>query len=1660
MAGRTQNMVTFGLGLTGDIPSAQKAIKDVANVVEATPIRLRVESTGNMETQLGDMEGFFDEMEKGAVNLEKLSVDFVQFRDKITGLDFKVPIKAYKEVRGETGEVLKSTREFNKALIETYEASKNIEKVEVVQALYNVGGATRSAEKEFNAMVKSFEKIDTAAGRFIEKSKNMSSRSVTDARNIAIAIREQKAQFDAAYSSGQTQKAQQHADEIRRLSTEFNRLRGAVDQGANAVQAWGTRIGNAIKQTISYSFSLGLVYKARQLLNNAIKYAIDLNTEMVKIQVLQAEGAKTPEEINALAQSFNNLGKEMGASTLEIARGSVEWFRQGRTIKETEELMKSALMLGKLGAMSAADATNYLTSITNAFKIETEDTVSVVDKLIAVDNIAATSAGELATAMRYTSESAAIAGVSMEQLISYIATVSTVTRQNAEMIGQAFKTMFARMTLIEGGGKDEEGWTISKVEEALKSVNIEVKNSEGNFRNMGDVLEDIAAKWDYLAERERMEIAIAIGGVRQKEPFLVLMDNMNLALKYQAEETNATGLAWERYGIYLESVEAKQGKLKAQTEDLMTSFVSSDFVGKFYDLANGALEFVNAIGGIPTILGAIAPLLTVIVGQSIVTGFLSLAGAISKAALALLSMEIAIAPLTIALVAIGAVISGVSLAIGLHNKKLEEQKQATEDAKNAVYEYIDALNKMPATAKNISDIIKEIEEIRSKPIISDEDNERLNELYRTLKDIAPNLDWKFKEGNPFLQMLPSAKEITEELMKQKTEALLAGQSMDTYLEAQQKMYNEYDSASEAARIFEQAITEVNQGFANTETDMYAARNAMTKWHAELSLLSESDEFETLPENLKEMIKQAIAYFDVESTEIAGRENFLANILKELGNEATKNDELKDGIARDVAEVVDGALSSSEAESWKPSFTMFGFDVGTWVVDGFAKAVGEKIFEEPPIPKPKGGMGGAWGGGLYEKMEAATISRIEKQNEAYIAQGEIIDNLGPKFSNLATIFENGEEKSGDYEDAVVEFAQEITSLGEEITGLPIVDIEKFMNAFESGDVNVLEDYKEELDKIINNTEYMATVSDDTKSKLINAWNTLSAATEEASYTVDVFGDTYTLNSQQAEQATNALAQALWKEAGESQGALDFITDTGETITLTSADQIVQAIEMKFISFTNLIDAATTYAGNKASYLGSYISNLMKALEKDFTSLPTYTGGGGGGGGGGGKDPNQKKVDDLNDEIKDKREEIKDLREEISDARDDLKEALEPINEAYEDAIDLIEKQIDDLEILKDNFGDYIDDQKESLRTAKETADFYESIKEKEEDLATLKTRLALLSGDDSEEAQAKRIELAEQIADLEEDIEKETDDRIYDVKIDALDKEKDAYDDMIDAKISALEELRQKEEDAHQNLLDDMQDEFDKFEEIKNNEIDKLEDEIEVIEKQRDALQDLIGDSGGGGGGGGGSYTTLGTQSQLVLQRIKTDFGDIIDKMGVSDSALEYIIESFLELDDDIEAAYQHAKEFLELLEKIGTTNIIGTTTPIKQAPGEHPLGHSGGAVPQDLKYHSGGAFAGGLNTNEVFAKLLKGEYIATETQMRNFLTNIMPKIAMQMGPTLRHRTGEAVQKAGDVNIDVDIIVEGSLDKTVVPELKKEMVKELIKALELRGIRRNATVFGI
>lgn len=93
--------------------------------------------------------------------------------------------------------------------------------------------------------------------------------------------------------------------------------------------------------------------------------------------------------------------------------------------------------MSRVGQLESAQATEYLTSTLNGYKIAAENAMRVVDMMAQVDVKSASSVGDLAEAMQRSANSANNAGVSLESLIGYIATIREVTQKSAATVGES-----------------------------------------------------------------------------------------------------------------------------------------------------------------------------------------------------------------------------------------------------------------------------------------------------------------------------------------------------------------------------------------------------------------------------------------------------------------------------------------------------------------------------------------------------------------------------------------------------------------------------------------------------------------------------------------------------------------------------------------------------------------------------------------------------------------------------------------------------------------------------------------------------------------------------------------------------------------------------------------------------------------------------------------------------------------------------------------------------------------------------------------------------------------------------------------------------------------------------------------------------------------------
>lgn len=379
---------------------------------------------------------------------------------------------------------------------------------------------------------------------------------------------------------------------MQKVSSNRYKVDASVD-GADDLNTVADSLDDINSKSAKTAASFTLVNQAINGMERAaqrmVDTAVDLNTQMTDLRMVTGDDY---EAVSRLTDEYNQLAKELKSTTTQVLEASSEWLRQGKTLEETNELIRQSMILSKVGNMESATATQRLTSALNGYKLAASDAAAVVDKLTAVDMEAAVSADGIAEALSHTASSAHIAGVELDKVIAYLTVVQETTQRSASIVGESYKTIFARMSKIANGDAvDDYNEDISDVESSLRELGIELRKSETEFRDFDDVLDEVGAKWNTLNDMQKSDIATAFGGVYQRNNFITLMDNYEKVEKYVNAAANSAGTAAEKFTAYQESVEAHYNSMIASAEALSKQTVPPELLNGFMDAAAAIMDF-------------------------------------------------------------------------------------------------------------------------------------------------------------------------------------------------------------------------------------------------------------------------------------------------------------------------------------------------------------------------------------------------------------------------------------------------------------------------------------------------------------------------------------------------------------------------------------------------------------------------------------------------------------------------------------------------------------------------------------------------------------------------------------------------------------------------------------------------------------------------------------------------------------------------------------------------------------------------------------------------------------------------------------------------------------------------------------------------------------
>lgn len=384
-------------------------------------------------------------------------------------------------------------------------------------------------------------------------------------------------------------------------------------QQLNTTVANSNTVFGKLKTTISNTFSASRVTMLGFL---TLMQSISKAGREAKQTIQQIDSAitdlsiatnKSRESVSALVRGYNNYAKQLSSTTTQVTSAADAYLRAGKTMGEAEALIQNSLMLSKLGQIESAEATEDLLATMNGFDMSIEEVNSALDAMVAIDMKAATSAGDIATALKYSASSAEMAGLSFNKLAAMIGTVQDKTQQSAETVGTFMNTLLSRYRNVKiGQFINDDGEDLSEVETILESLDIKLRSSNQEFRKFEEVIDEVALNWEEYSSVQQAAIAKAFSGTRQQNRFIALMEGYNKTLELTEVAANSAGTAVEKFNnSYFNSLEAKQNTLQASFESMV---INSDFGEVYAGIIEATTALVDFINQTNALKGAFAGL--------------------------------------------------------------------------------------------------------------------------------------------------------------------------------------------------------------------------------------------------------------------------------------------------------------------------------------------------------------------------------------------------------------------------------------------------------------------------------------------------------------------------------------------------------------------------------------------------------------------------------------------------------------------------------------------------------------------------------------------------------------------------------------------------------------------------------------------------------------------------------------------------------------------------------------------------------------------------------------------------------------------------------------------------------------------------------------------
>lgn len=399
------------------------------------------------------------------------------------------------------------------------------------------------------------------------------------------------------------QSANKLATATKKAETAQGGFNKTVQKGSGLTQILGDSLGHVILKMGAWQLAGAAVSTAIGAVKDGLQTIKEVDSEIATIRKVTG---MSKEEADELAKTSYSTASKYGVEASEYLANVATFARAGYG-KQAEALGELAIKTQLVGDVNQETASQFLLAADAAWKMNgnVEQLSLVLDKANEIDNNFATSIEKISEGFPIVANVAAMAGMSVDQTMAAIGTITTTTQESGTKAATALRALILN---IMGDTTTEIEDGVTATQESISGLMgllqryapeaVAAAQATGQIINPMEAIASLskAVKDGLLSEQELATLETALGGKLRTNQLDALVKNYDTTYsKILKLMDNALGSADKEYQVMMDTWESKTNVLKNTWTEFLTNFIDTDTVKSFLDMLTQGVETLGSV---------------------------------------------------------------------------------------------------------------------------------------------------------------------------------------------------------------------------------------------------------------------------------------------------------------------------------------------------------------------------------------------------------------------------------------------------------------------------------------------------------------------------------------------------------------------------------------------------------------------------------------------------------------------------------------------------------------------------------------------------------------------------------------------------------------------------------------------------------------------------------------------------------------------------------------------------------------------------------------------------------------------------------------------------------------------------------------------------------